>query len=116
MVDYGPERVDSVLSNLLIFQWLIDVKVKVTLGKPVTAQYGKYRPVCLLLPSNDTVPVLMIWSGGGMHSSGCPLVNAHILVILTLRFYICTLVTLIASHMFDTSLKAVICVAWKGTH
>jgi len=101
------EELIQFLSNLLLFQWLIDVKVKVkvTLGKPVTAQYGKYRPVCLLLPGNDTVPVLMIWSGGGMHSAGCSLVNAHILVILTLRFYVCTLVTLIASRMVGTSLK-----------
>jgi len=51
-------------------------KVKVKLGKPVTAQSGvKFRPVYLLmLAGNDTVPI-SVWRGGGMRSTECRLVG-----------------------------------------
>jgi len=46
-------------------------KMKVNLGKPVTAQCGK-RPAYLLLAGNDTVPI-SVWRGGSMCSTECRL-------------------------------------------
>jgi len=37
--------------------------VKVKLGKTVTARAEKFKPMCLLLGGNDTVPISVYCSG-----------------------------------------------------
>jgi len=48
--------------------------VRVKLGKPVTAQCGKFSPMCLLF-SDDAVQI-SIWRLGGMHSGEYCLIHS----------------------------------------
>jgi len=88
------------------------MKVKVELGKPVTAQWGKFRLMYLLVACNDTVPISVCY-GRGVRSVEYPIVvcclfiNKYIIVHSSLLSYALRDVTSITELWHHQPIEAV---------